>query len=70
MARQRRAEIIIEHHSGRGTIRDNALKAIVTSALFRTRSEKPKKGKGSYSRKHQEGHKLKGFAPLDLLAIG
>ena len=36
---------------GRGEIQDNALKAIVTSQLFKTRVEKSKKGKGSFSRK-------------------
>jgi len=36
---------------GRGTIRDNALKAVVTSKLFTTRVEKAKKGKGSFQRK-------------------
>lgn len=35
----------------RGAIKDNALKAIVTSKVFRTRVEKAKKGKGSYTRK-------------------
>ncbi|ABZ78055.1 protein of unknown function DUF331 [Shewanella halifaxensis HAW-EB4] len=59
----------IEHESGRGVIKDNALKAIVTSSLFRTRTEKPKKGKGSYNRKQQKGQKLKGFAPFDYLAF-
>ncbi|MCK8044428.1 ribosome alternative rescue factor ArfA [Shewanella sp. 1CM18E] len=59
----------IEHESGRGVIKDNALKAIVTSSLFRTRTEKPKKGKGSYNRKHQKGQKLKGFAPFDYLQL-
>ncbi|GIU05732.1 hypothetical protein TUM4445_04560 [Shewanella sp. MBTL60-112-B2] len=59
----------IEHESGRGVIRDNALKAIVTSSLFRTRTEKPKKGKGSYNRKQHKGQKLKGFAPFDYLAF-
>ena len=58
----------IEHESGRGVIKDNALKAIVTSSLFRTRTEKPKKGKGSYNRK-QKGQKLKGLAPFDSLAL-
>ncbi|MGS0826394.1 ribosome alternative rescue factor ArfA [Shewanella sp. 0m-8] len=58
-----------EHESGRGVIKDNALKAIVTSSLFRTRTEKPKKGKGSYNRKQQKGQKLKGFAPFDYLAL-
>lgn len=38
-----------EHH--RGKIKDNALKALVTSPLFRTRTETSKKGKGSYNRK-------------------
>lgn len=36
---------------GRGTIKDNALKAVVTSKLFTTRTEKAKKGKGSFQRK-------------------
>ncbi|XAW87580.1 ribosome alternative rescue factor ArfA [Vibrio sp. CDRSL-10 TSBA] len=35
---------------GRGTIKDNALKAVVTSPLFRQRVEKAKKGKGSFKR--------------------
>ncbi|MDX1392395.1 MAG: ribosome alternative rescue factor ArfA [Rheinheimera sp.] len=36
---------------GRGEIRDNALKALVSSKLFQTRIVKAKKGKGSYQRK-------------------
>ncbi|SJL84470.1 alternative ribosome-rescue factor A [Vibrio palustris] len=36
---------------GRGQIQDNALKALVTSKIFKTRVEKAKKGKGSYVRK-------------------
>ena len=36
---------------GRGEIHDNALKALITSPLFRTRVEKAKKGKGSFNRK-------------------
>ncbi|ACH63485.1 conserved hypothetical protein [Aliivibrio fischeri MJ11] len=40
---------------GRGQIKDNALKAVVTSQLFRTRIVKAKKGKGSYSRKGRGG---------------
>lgn len=43
----------LEH--GRGQIKDNALKAVVTSQLFRTRIVKAKKGKGSYSRKGRGG---------------
>lgn len=35
---------------GRGEIRDNALKALVTSKLFQVQIVKAKKGKGSYSR--------------------
>ncbi|EMC0408461.1 ribosome alternative rescue factor ArfA [Vibrio fluvialis] len=42
---------VIETEFGRGTIKDNALKAVVTSQLFRQRVEKVKKGKGSFSRK-------------------
>jgi alternative ribosome-rescue factor len=40
---------------GRGTIQDNALKAAVTSKLFRTRVVKAKKGKGSFQRKGKHG---------------
>ncbi|UUM32948.1 alternative ribosome-rescue factor A [Vibrio japonicus] len=36
---------------GRGEIKDNALKAVVTSQLFKVRVEKAKKGKGSFCRK-------------------
>lgn len=36
---------VIETEFGRGTIKDNALKAVVTSQLFRQRVEKAKKGK-------------------------
>ncbi|CAM2924585.1 alternative ribosome-rescue factor A [Vibrio mytili] len=36
---------------GRGQIKDNALKAVVTSQLFKTRVVKAKKGKGSFNRK-------------------
>lgn len=39
------------HEHGRGEIKDNALKALVTSTLFRTRMVKAKKGKGAYNRK-------------------
>lgn len=35
---------------GRGQIKDNALKAVVTSKLYRARVEKAKKGKGSFTR--------------------
>ena len=42
---------------GRGDIHHNALAALVTSPLFRCKVEKPKKGKGAYSRKHNhQGH--------------
>lgn len=40
----------MEHDLKRGKIKDNAIKAIVTSELFRTRVERKKKGKGSYTR--------------------
>ncbi|WP_369414633.1 alternative ribosome-rescue factor A [Photobacterium atrarenae] len=41
----------LETELGRGKVQDNALKAAVTSTLFRTRVEKAKKGKGSFQRK-------------------
>ncbi|HFQ4943828.1 TPA: alternative ribosome-rescue factor A [Vibrio vulnificus] len=45
------AEVSVDTEIGRGTINDNALKALVTSQLFRTRVVKSKKGKGSFQRK-------------------
>ncbi|EPN7875203.1 alternative ribosome-rescue factor A [Vibrio vulnificus] len=45
------AEVSVDTEIGRGTINDNALKALVTSQLFRTRVVKAKKGKGSFQRK-------------------
>ncbi|MCL1137653.1 ribosome alternative rescue factor ArfA [Shewanella pneumatophori] len=68
MAKHQKLLQPLEHESGRGSIKDNALKAIVTSSLFRTRTEKPKKGKGSYNRK-QKGQTLKGIAPFDYLQL-
>ncbi|KGY10262.1 MULTISPECIES: alternative ribosome-rescue factor A [Vibrio] len=48
-----RKECSLQHELevGRGEIKDNALKAVVTSELFKVRVEKAKKGKGSFSRK-------------------
>ncbi|MDV5170040.1 ribosome alternative rescue factor ArfA [Photobacterium rosenbergii] len=43
----------VETDFGRGTIKDNALKAVVTSQLFKTRVVKAKKGKGSFQRKNK-----------------
>ncbi|MHA2875577.1 alternative ribosome-rescue factor A [Vibrio campbellii] len=44
-------ELVQDTEFGRGEIKDNALKAVVTSQLFRTRVVKAKKGKGSFNRK-------------------
>lgn len=49
---------------GRGEIRDNAVKALVTSKLFQTRVVKAKKGKGLYNRK---GRNSKDYALLVLV---
>lgn len=38
------------HQHNRGVIQDNALKALVTSELFRSRTQKNRKGAGSYNR--------------------
>jgi alternative ribosome-rescue factor len=65
MSKNRQHGSAVPHDSGRGIIKDNALKAIVTSELFRMRTEKPRKGKGSYNRKQQKGQMLKGVAPFD-----
>ena len=51
MAKTAKRSGITDHQ--RGEIRDNAYAALVTSVIFRSRSERPKKGKGSYSRKGQ-----------------
>ncbi|GIU36392.1 hypothetical protein TUM4637_34520 [Shewanella hafniensis] len=76
MTKQKPQNMTLEHESGRGTITDNALKALVTSPLFRTRTEKAKKGKGSYDRKdkafkmsNRKGHQHKGDAPFDFLRL-
>lgn len=47
--KSQRAAMVHDHQ--RGEIKDNALKALVTSPLFQTRVEKAKKGKGSFRRK-------------------
>tara|TARA_Y100000588_G_C14081892_1_gene850545 strand:+ start:920 stop:1144 length:225 start_codon:yes stop_codon:yes gene_type:complete len=48
-----------QHDHHRGEIKDNAIKALVTSVLFKSKVEKPKKGKGSY----QRSNKHKGREP-------
>jgi alternative ribosome-rescue factor len=42
----------MKHDLRRGKINDNAVAAIVTSPLFASKTEKPAKGKGSYTRKN------------------
>jgi len=42
--------LISDVELGRGKVKDNALKAMVTSKLYRANVEKAKKGKGSYQR--------------------
>ncbi|MGY5452271.1 ribosome alternative rescue factor ArfA [Agarivorans sp. MS3-6] len=66
MAKKQVTPSVLVHDHGRGQINDNAIKALVTSSLFKSKVERPKKGKGSYNRK---GHKLKGNAPFDILAF-
>lgn len=39
----------IDH--GRGPVRDNGLSALVTSKVYQSRTMKPAKGKGAYTRK-------------------
>ena len=65
------AQSVQEHENGRGTITDNALKALVTSPLFRMRTEKPKKGKGSYNRKaeNRKGYQHRGDTPFDFMGM-
>ena len=52
MAKKQPKNTAVEH--GRGEIRDNALKALVTGPLFKMRVVKAKKGKGAYQR-YQRG---------------
>lgn len=42
-----------QHDHHRGDIKDNAIKALVTSVLFKSKVEKPKKGKGSFKRNNK-----------------
>lgn len=42
----------VQHNKGK--IRDNALKALVKSDLFRHKVERKRKGKGSYNRKKSQ----------------
>ncbi len=49
----------MQHDHGRGEIKDNAIKALVTSVLFKSKVEKTNKGKGSY----QRNNKHKGREP-------
>lgn len=56
--------VTLEHDMGRGVVKDNALKALVTSSMYRTQVEKAKKGKGSFSRKM----KHKGKEPYSIAA--
>lgn len=39
----------IQH--GRGQVNNSAMAALVTSRVFRSKTERPKKGKGSFQRK-------------------
>lgn len=49
----------MKNDHGRGTIRDNALAALVTSKAYQAKIEKPKKGKGSYARKSKHKNSRK-----------
>lgn len=41
----------MSHEHGRGKVRHNALAALVTSKTFRSRAERPKKGRAAFQRK-------------------
>ena len=51
------------HDHKRGEIRDNALAALVTSPMYRTRKEAKKTGKGSYRRNAK--HKCRNLGSFD-----
>lgn len=59
----------MDNDHGRGVIKDNALAALVTSKTFKSKVEKPKKGKGTkYSRKcKHKGSSNKMDGPFSLL---
>ncbi|EDP60585.1 ribosome alternative rescue factor ArfA [Vibrio sp. AND4] len=62
-------ELVQDTEFGRGKIKDNALKAVVTSKLFRTRVVKAQKGKGSFNRKvkHRGKEPYSKFSPMWIL---
>lgn len=55
---------------GRGVIKDNALAALVTSKVYKSKVEPPKKGKGSqYNRKVKHKGLSKNDRPFYYIAI-
>lgn len=52
----------MEHDHKRGTVRANALAALVTSPTYRARAERNQKGKGSYRRKAK--HPGRGYSSV------
>lgn len=55
----------IQHNKGK--IKDNAIKALVRSNIFRHKIEKPKKGAGSYNR--QKTKRLDNYSERFLYVI-
>lgn len=51
MTKKKPAQSVVSYGHNKGTIRDNALFALVRDPLFRQRTEKKLKGRGSYQRK-------------------
>ncbi|MFZ7223878.1 alternative ribosome-rescue factor A [Avibacterium avium] len=56
------------YQHNKGTIRDNAIQALLSDKLFRQRIEKKRKGKGSYQRKAK--HQGKYFEKPDYQIFG
>jgi len=48
--------LIVEH--GRGQVNHNAMAALVTSKLYQAKTEKAKKGKGSFQRREKHVSKF------------
>lgn len=44
------------HDHGRGNVKHNAMAALVTSQTFKSKTEKPLKGKGSYDRNRKPNY--------------
>lgn len=54
---KKKKQVTHQADHGRGTIKDNAIAALVTSKLYKQQIVQAKKGKGSYQRKSKFSNK-------------